>query len=288
MSQVPGFRSNPNKDYLRSTIDKALVLRWFTAVGRPLQYLGLPGPEMLDIIEWQEYLDQFTTIERLDSQQHLLFLRANVRDVEHRLYALHGEFDEILRTGRDLYGHAPHWPYDVVNLDFFGGLLYSDLSRPRAIRKLIENQAAHKRSFMLIMTHDLRDADKGGEKKSFIIDLKKRLDRDLPGHQSDTALDWYALPETPDSARQALFTNLFLRDAAEDSQFTVVCRPATIYSGTGGTKMVHYLTDFLFTGGIHHAVSEQSLVAILNLGVTEVVEASHLVPAYVVPQFSAP
>src|SRR5260370_28770079 len=165
------FKSNPNKDQLRSTFDKPLVAGWQVQRGVKLQYLGLPGPEMLEIIAWQEHLDRFTTIERRENEQHLLFLRANVRDVEHRLHSLYGEFDKILLTGRDAYGQSPRWPYDLVNLDYFGGFIYQDMARPKALRKLLENQDAYERSFLLIITHDLRDGDFLGEKLSFFDDL---------------------------------------------------------------------------------------------------------------------
>src|SRR5437762_1416922 len=95
------FQSNPNKDFLRREYDKALVQQWHTRVGAELKYIGLPAWKMLDIIEWQQFLERFTTIEREEDQQHLMFLKANVQDVEHRLHALYGNFDDILRSGRD-------------------------------------------------------------------------------------------------------------------------------------------------------------------------------------------
>ncbi len=267
------FHSNPNKDFLRATYDKSSIAAWRMSAGRRLLYLGLPGPEMLDIIEWQDHLERFTTIERRENEQHLLFLRANVEDVEHRLYSLYGELDEILLTGRDAYGHAPRWPYDVVNLDYFGGFLYRDLSRPRALKKLIENQDAYDRSFLLIVTHDLRDSDTIGEKLGFFDDLARMLARDAGPRVS--VLEFVARckdPQTPDVARQAIYMNVFLRDAGEAAGFRVLCRPAVSYIGTGGTKMVHYVTEFRHERVGHRAVSDQSLVELVNLGVQELVK----------------
>src|SRR6476659_21372 len=146
------FRTNPNKDFLRRGYDTGHVERWFRSFGRPLKYLGLPAWEMLDILEWDKYLSRFTTIEREENQQHLMFLRANVKDIEHRLYSLYGEFDQIIKTGRDQYARSPRWPYELVNLDFYGGLIYRDLSRPGALNKLIQNQDEFQQSFLLILT----------------------------------------------------------------------------------------------------------------------------------------
>lgn len=264
------FRTNPNKDYLRSFYDKQIVAAWSQAVGRRLHYLGLPGPEMLDVIEWQDFIDRFTTIERGENEQHLLFLRANVRDVEHRLHSLYGEFDKILRTGRDVYSHAPKWPYDLINLDYFGGFLYQGMSRPKALKKLFENQDGYERSFLLIITHDLRDGDLVGEKLSFLGELGRALERDYgPNDSLREFIDWYRSPSTLDAARQALYMNCFFRDNGEMSHFKVQCRTPIIYTGTGGTKMIHYVTDFRHQRSEHRAVSDQSLREVLTLGLLE-------------------
>jgi len=230
---------------------------------------------MLDIIEWQDFLDRFTTIEREENQQHLMFLKANVRDVEHRLYSLYGEFDEILLRGRDSYGHCPEWPYDLVNLDYFGGFIYPNMSRPKAVRKLIGNQAAYERSFILIVTQHLRDKDSIGEKEKFLEDLRQWLKGGIhhrPMYKSiDKVVDWYRDAEIPDAARQALYMNFFFRDSGEMEHFDVKCRPAVIYPGTGGTCMIHFVTEFRYKAGTGHRVaSEQSLVDMIDLGLLEV------------------
>ena len=74
------FRTNPNKDFLRTEYDYAHVDRWYQQSGRRLRYLGLPAWQMLDITAWERFLERFTTIEREENQQHLMFLQANVRD----------------------------------------------------------------------------------------------------------------------------------------------------------------------------------------------------------------
>lgn len=272
------FESNRNKDFVRSGFDKPLIQEWYRAGGTPLKYLGLPAWQMLDIIEWQDLLDRFTTIEREENQQHLMFLRANVKEFEHRLYSLYGEFDQILLKGRDSYGHRPEWPYDLVNLDYFGGFIYPNLSRPKAIRKLLTNQATYERSFILIITQHLRDRDSIGEKEKFLEDLRGWLkggifDRSM--HKLiDSVVDWYRDAEIPDAARQALYMNFFFRDSGEMEHFDVECRPAIIYPGTGGAWMIHFVTDFRFRPGVGHRVaSAQSLIHLVNLGLREVRDA---------------
>lgn len=269
------FHTNRNKDFLRGEFDYSHVERWYRMRGKRLNYLGLPAWEMLDIISWEKYLDRFTTIEREENQQHLMFLQANVQDVEHRLYSLYGEFDQILLTGRDRYGRRPEWPYDIVNLDYFGGFLYSDLSRPKAIKKLISNQVDFQRSFLLIITQHLRDGDVIGAKAAFLDDLRRALKGSVlesgTREAIDQVIDWYGSSDTPDSMRQALYMNMFLRDAGEAEHFDVECRPGMIYSGTGKASMIHFVTDFTFRAGVgHKTASKQSLLELVDLGTLEV------------------
>ncbi|MDP9201614.1 MAG: hypothetical protein M3P26_06740 [Gemmatimonadota bacterium] len=263
------FTTNSNKDYLRSTYDRDIVKTWSERLGVRLQYLGLPGPDILDIVEWQDFIDRFSTIERLENEQHLIFLRANVRDMEHRLHSLYGTFDDILLAGRDRYGQTPRWPYDLVNLDFFGGLLYSDLDRPKALAKLIENQKTYGKSFLLIITYHLRDADLAKEKLAFLEDLQRKLNRNF-GIRAEFAdvIGWYKNSGTPDAARQSLYLNTFLLETGEASYFRVVCRSPIVYGGTGGAQMIHFVTEFHYQQGAHRGVSEQSLIDVINLGYT--------------------
>lgn len=283
------FRSNANKDFLRRGYDTELIERWFRGVGRPLKYFGLPAWEMLDILEWDPYLSRFTTIEREENQQHLMFLRANVKDIEHRLYSLYGEFDQILITGHDQYGKMPEWPYDVFNLDYFGGLLYADFSRPQAIKKLIKNQATYKTGFVLVVTQHIRDCDTAGEKRSFLNDLRRSLKNSTVDQgvrkAIDETIDWYAEPNTPDAARQALYLNMLLREAGESECFDVTCRPAILYAGTGGAVMIHFVTDFIFRPGISHKVgSSQPLLNVLAFPIREVQAGARIRDRYCPPK----
>jgi len=273
------FASNPNKEHIRRAFDEPIIREWFERAGRPLKYLGLPAWQMLDIVAWQCMLGRFTGIERAETQQHLMFLNSNVEDLEHRLFALCGNFDEILLKGRDLYGKSPDWPYDLVNLDYFGGFLYADLSRPKAFRKLIENQGAYSRSFLLIVTQHLRDGDTAKEKNKFLADLGERLkggalDKKLHS-QIEKIIAWYRDANLPDAARQSLYMNFTLREFGEAAQFKVRCRPGIVYQGTGGASMIHFVTDFIFEPNIaHRATSDQTLVEVINLGLREAASGS--------------
>jgi hypothetical protein len=285
------FDSNPAKDFLRREYDKAIISQWRTELGKQLKYFGLPAWKMYDVIEWQQFIDRFTTIEREENQQHLMFLKANVENVEHRLHSLYGEFDDILLSGRDTFGHTPNWPYELVNLDYFGGFIYADLSRPKALRKLIQNQATYEQSFLFIITQQLRDRDTKKEKSGFLKDLGKSLKSgilDTTLHPSvDEVISWYEDADIPDCARQTLYMNYFLRDLGEAEHFDVACRPAIIYPGTGGSWMIHFVTDFRFQSGVGHRVaSNQSLLELINLGLLEAREKGFVPTRFVQPKLS--
>jgi hypothetical protein len=287
------FSSNSNKEYIRSAVDQPIIEQWFRNLGRGLKYLGLPAWQMLDIVAWQNMLGRFTGIERAENQQHLMFLNANIKDLEHRLYALYGRFDDIILNGRDNYKKCPDWPYDLVNLDVFGGFLYSNFSRPKAFRKIIANQAAHGQSFLLIVTQHLRDGDLLKEKDKFLSDLGNRLkgavlDRKIHS-QIDRVTTWYRDADIPDAARQALYMNFFLREFGESELFKVKCRPAIIYAGTGNSSMIHFVTDFIYEPSIaHRAASDQSLVDVINLGLLEAKNGKLREKSFPQPKLSLP
>jgi hypothetical protein len=276
-SQRPAvFHTNENKDFLRDICDREAVRVWQqSVVKQKLKYLGLPAAEMLDIVSWEPFLGTFTAIEREENQQHLMFLRANVNDIEHRMRSLYGEFDEILISGRDRYGHSPDWPFDLINLDYFGGLVYSNLARPKAIKKVIENQSNYRHNFLLIITQHLRDGDTIGAKATLLEDIRRSI-KNVCVDQNvmrliDEVMDWFADPRTPDIARQGLYMNVFLRDQGEAEQFDVKCQPAIHYIGTGHSSMIHFVTEFRHRGDAAHRIaSEQSLVDVVDFNVRSV------------------
>lgn len=285
------FESGATKDFLRKEYDYALITEWRRELGKPLKYLGLPAAKMLDIIEWEKAVGRFTTIEREENQQHLMLLKANVANVEERMYALYGEFEQILLSGRDRYQHSPDWPYQLINLDYFGGFIYQNMTRPKAVKKLIQNQAAYSASFMLVLTQQLRDGDSVGEKLGFLDDLGKSLKSgilDSRLHPSvDSVIDWYQGKNIPDAARQALYVNYFLRDAGESEHFNVKVRPPVIYPGTGGAWMIHFVTDFRYQDGIaHRAASDQTLIEMINLGLLEAKEGGFVKPRFLQPKLA--
>jgi hypothetical protein len=79
--------------------------------------------------------------------------------------------------------------------------------------------------------------------------------------------------------------NYLLRDLGESEHFDVSCHPPILYSGTGGSWMIHFTAEFQFKGGIGHRVaSDQTLIELINLGVREVRDGALAESRIVQPQ----
>lgn len=62
--------------------------------------------------------------------------------------------------------------------------------------------------------------------------------------------------------------NVGLREFGEVEQFDVTCRPAILYSGTGGSLMIHFVTEFHHRPTVgHKTTSKQSLIDVVNFNV---------------------
>ena len=68
---------------------------------------------------------------------------------------MRGDIDLIIARGRDLYGNKVVFPFDVISLDYSGGLFYCDRkgnkTRLQAIAGVVERQARAKKNFVLMM-----------------------------------------------------------------------------------------------------------------------------------------
>ena len=54
---------------------------------------------------------------------------------------MRGDIDQVLITGKDNFGIAPTWPYDIVSLDYSGGLFYPDGSQQPQRLEAIKQEA---------------------------------------------------------------------------------------------------------------------------------------------------
>lgn len=141
------------------------IQRNFKERENDLVYMGLPAPEMRDIICWKNYIKKIYAIE-IGRQgiecawQHNIFITAFKEGLINKLTLLRGDIDEIIINGSDDYGNLLEYPFDIVNLDYCSGIIYRPFDNTKAIRvealrNLIERQAEHQKSFMLIISVNL-------------------------------------------------------------------------------------------------------------------------------------
>lgn len=139
--------------------------------GRPadLSYFGLPAGGLEDVWAWSEHLGSVDAVERGARGrewrwQHGLAVNAILWGVPN-FRLLRGDIDDVILDGRDAVRQPVKWPYDVVNLDYSGGIMYKKPDeRPRrveAIKKVIGCQGECGHPFFLCITVNDRHHDLG-------------------------------------------------------------------------------------------------------------------------------
>lgn len=180
------FKDHPSKQVIRIAWCKPLIQFVHKTLGYKLIYLGLPGPQALDLLEWIDYIEQVIAFQCRDypnpssiDQPHdkIEELETKLREFERKgklaTFALYdGYIEEVVLRGRDTNGN-PFYQTDVVtiyNLDFCNGItmplkILDDLGnvyqyyKSNAIRKLLEvqrditSQTISKKFIMFLTIH---------------------------------------------------------------------------------------------------------------------------------------
>ncbi len=150
---------------------------------REYSYFGLPSAEMEDILIWKDLLRNVVAVERgISGQewkwQHDLARNAIVWGIP-GFSLLRGDIDDLILNSCDTEGQIVNWPFDIINLDYTGGIIYKkkgDLSiRVEALKKLIEKQGRANHSFFLSLTVNDRHAD-GGEIADVLDEILAQLE----------------------------------------------------------------------------------------------------------------
>jgi len=161
------FKDHPSKKIIREQWCKPLIKFIHDNLQYKLIYLGLPGPQAIDLLTWIEYIDQVIAFQCRDypnpssiSQSKIIVqeLEAKLRGLERAgkisTFALYDGFmEEVILRGKDTSGN-PFNQNDVVtiyNLDFCNAIttplwILDDKGNPQkyykseVIRKLLEIQ----------------------------------------------------------------------------------------------------------------------------------------------------
>jgi hypothetical protein len=273
------FKDTLNKATVRRTWDLQILQNWSQQSRVLLTYLGLPGEEIHDLLDWRQVLDRKRTgIESPGHNKRERDLadetigRLNTNVLAHRISSgfelLVGDAEDVIIDGHDVHGKkpqmsdggAPHlarFSYDLVNLDFDGGLGYRSMrahgtaKRTIAIKKLFERQEGH--SFILLLTINVRHT-LGEEIQEYLGNLQTR-DRGLGWGET---LSWYLnRGKGEEEYKLKAIVPSFVQAAAELRMFRSICRPPIVYDGHEHARMVHFVFELERQPGNLRAFGQQ-------------------------------
>jgi hypothetical protein len=207
--------------------------------------LGLPSSSLGDVSLWKDLFIEFVAVERGEKDkewelQHDLALQAYQTGLLERIKLLRGDIDSMIRTGKDPFGRRLKFPFDVVSLDYSGGLFYrdakGDLGRLKAISALFERQAGSKRDFVLLISCNLDQVDQG-EVRSTLSNFKTELVR--YGQEGSDVLDAY-LKHEREEPRLKLYLPFFINKEAAKNHFNCETSRVIFYEGNRKVPMMAF------------------------------------------------
>ncbi len=270
--QQQGYYSSDEKGAIRQYFDLALLQKLHQTTGSKLSYFGLPSETLKDLKTWEPILAYVAAVER-NPKKYKKMERALIMQFPELRCTTHlGEVDKVILNNRgtptgiggqkyatpvsdhyvpDIPPQA--WAFDVVNLDYFGSFLPSEIpeepNRPRdranALRKLFDidrQDAFGKWALLITVEATLSNAD--------IALLKAYLDSAKNGASGEvlTMID-YLLSAASNKAEEVTklvhgVTALVVATAASNANLKVKPRGTILYSGAKGQPMVHLAYEF--------------------------------------------
>jgi len=286
-------RFTKNKQVVRDLQNQAIRKHLEDRLGA-IRYFGLPSDEMKDIIDWKPLFKEFVAVERgiepdTWERQHLLMLSALKADVLSRLTLLRGDIDRIILDGKDDHGNVPNYPFDVVTLDYSGGLLYRDQQgkqyRLDAIRELIRRQAQHKISYLLFISSNL-DHCKDPEVQTTLNNVKTELLR--YGTNGEDVINVYMNHECGE-ARLKVYVSYFVNQVAAGVNYNCETERTVFYLGNQDTRMMNF--RFLLTHDPRTTAPRfprESLAQMINTPMIEIRDGEPVVTTLGLPKLRRP
>lgn len=235
----------PNKQVVRDLQCNAIHKHLAARLGH-LSYFGLPSSSLQDVAQWSPLLERITAVERGESGsewilQNELLVNAFKLGVSSKLTLLRGDIDQVLITGKDCFGSTPRWPYDIVTLDYSGGLFYrvgpQQPQRLEAIKQVFVRQAAAGAAdFVFFLSFNLDQIDQHEVRESLNV-----MRRDLKrfGRSADNVMDAY-FNHPKEQARLKLYVMNLTAQLAAQAQFDSDSEPPIFYVGNKRTEMMAF------------------------------------------------
>lgn len=237
-------RFTKNKETVRD-LQRDCIERHLKAKLGKLRYFGLPASTLEDARAWSDIFSEFAAVERGEPNrewelQHELELEAFKSKLFDKLGLFRGDIDSIIEKGRDQFGKKPRFPFDVVSLDYSGGLFYRDkkgnFARLKAVSALIERQATAKRDFVLLLSCNLDQVDQGEVRKT-IENLRTEIVR--YGCAADGVIDAY-LKHEREEARLKLYVPYFVNVEAAKNHMNCETEKVIFYEGNRSVRMMAF------------------------------------------------
>jgi hypothetical protein len=282
---VCAFKTTLNKDTLRDDWDLPILQAWVNREQHEMTYFGLPGPEIRDFLAWRDVLAREKTavesLGRTKGQQEqaaetMARMKLNVQlaSLSSGFQLLRGDVEDVIIHTTDKDGaqpqlidgaaaHLARLRYDLVNLDFDGGLGYRDASgsakRVEALRSLLRRQ--RDRSFVLMLTVNVRDT-MGDEFNDYLFGAHGRANNE----EDRELLKWLA--ERGDGERDLKLKAvipLFIHETAETTVLAVRCYPPVVYQGHERAHMLHFVFELQPQSGNLRAFGPQTPQQVMRL-----------------------
>lgn len=210
-----------------------------------LRYLGLPSSALGDVFEWQDLFAEFVAVERGEKAkewelQHDLALQAFRTGLLGKITMMRSDIDAMIRKGRDSFRRKLRFPFDVVSLDYSGGLFYrdraGDLGRLKAISVLFERQGKSKSGFVLLVSCNLDQVEQG-EVRNTLANLKTELVR--YGCDGERVIGAY-LDHGREESRLKLYVPFFVNKEAAKNHYNCDTKKVIFYEGNKKVPMMAF------------------------------------------------
>ncbi|MBI4256853.1 hypothetical protein HY626_02240 [Candidatus Uhrbacteria bacterium] len=204
--------------------------------------------------------------------QHELALQAFRSGLLGKTTLLRGDIDTIIKKGKDSFGKRVIFPFDVVSLDYSGGLFYrgktGDFERLRAVETLIARQGNKKASFVLFISCNLDQLDPGEIQKT-IGNMKTELTR--YGFEADEIINAY-LKHPREEARLKIYLPYFVNHLGARYHYNCETENVIFYEGNRKVHMLAFRFYLSFDARTEALRSpRERLSQVLNKSLIEVV-----------------
>ena len=267
-------RFTKNKQVVRD-LQCDLIQRFFGERLGHLKYFGLSSPEMKDVRDWAPLFAEFHVAERGQAgqewlDQHDLLVTAALCGLSGKVTLMRGDIDRIAMDGTDASGVPVAYPFDVISLDYSGGLFYRngrDIPRLTSIERVIEEQGKRSRECLLFVSLRVTSPF-NGEVKRTLDNIQTELLR--YGTNANVVIQAIRIHEM-EQIRLKVYVPYFVNQVASRARLRCQTKKPIMYAGNKQAPMM----NFMFTlrpdmATVAPRFPQERLVQIINSPLREI------------------